>query len=148
MNDIITRPKYDAINSNPDVILCDDLVYENDKYIIRVYTGYISDGGSIPRFSWSILGVTSYDPRCLYAFFVHDFLYQSELLTRKQADDILAEILAIPPSCNAVQRWLIWSHVRAYGWMTYMNHSKETVSEGRKMGEVITKRPLTKAVLI
>lgn len=146
MNILHTHPGYSP--SPPcEVTLCDDLAYENSDFIVRVYRGYRCDGGSIPRVSWSLLGITPYDPRCVYAFFLHDFLYQSELLTRKQADYILAEVLAIPPCCNAVQRWLIWSHVRAYGWIVWRNHTPTTVMEGRKFGEVVKKNKLNKTVI-
>jgi len=147
MTTIHTRPGFDAINSHPDVILKGDLVYENDKYIIRVCGGFITDGGSIPRISWTLLGITPYDPRCVYAFFLHDFLYQSELVSRIAADEILDEVLQIPPSCNSVQRFLIWSHVRLYGWLVWKRHTPETIEQGRKMGTVTRKAKLYRSIL-
>lgn len=141
MKKLITKPGYKPVTGN-EVVLEDDLAYENNDYIIRVYKGFRTDGGSIPRISWSLLGITPYDPRCVYAFFLHDFLYQSELLSRKHADAILDEVLKIPPCCNAIQRWLIWSHVRLYGWMVWKGHSKQSITEARKFGEVVYKGKL------
>jgi len=138
---ILSKPAYMPIGRNT-VILCDDLVFENEKYFIRVKKNFITDGGSLPRLSWSLLGITPFDPRCVYAFFLHDFLYQSESLARAENDTILSEALKIPPSCNAFQNWLIWSHVRAYGWMVYKSHTPATIEQGRKAGEIATKKKL------
>jgi len=124
------------------VILDGDLIFENDKYFIKVKKSFITDGGSLPRISWSIIGITPFDPRCRYAFFLHDFLYQSESLTRAENDTILSEALKIPPSCSSFQNWLIWSHVRAYGWMAYKSHTPATIEQGRKAGEIVTKKKL------
>ena len=140
MTELKTRPAF--LPAPPyDLELNDDLVYENDRYIIRVYKGYKSSG-SIPRFCWSWLGVTPTDPRCVYAFCVHDFLYQSELTDRTTADNILYEILCIPPRCNLVQRRLIYRAVRTFGWLAYRSHTAQSIEEGRKFGEVHEKKKL------
>lgn len=138
-----------AFTPNPpmEVTLKDDLVYENDKYIIRVHAGYRCDGGSIPRAVWTLLGVTPFDPRCVYAFFIHDFLYQSELLGRSINDALLYEVLCIEPRCNFVQRRLILRAVRCFGWMAYRDHTQESIEEGRKFGEVVEKKKLLKTVI-
>ena len=143
---ILTRPGYAPIGEST-VILNGDLIFENDNFKIIVCKNFITDGGSLPRLSWTILGITPFSPSCVYSFFLHDFLYCSELLTRKQADDILYECLAIAPACNLAQRWLIWSHVRAYGWMVWASHTAETIEQGRKFGEVVIKVKLNKSVL-
>lgn len=130
-----------------DVELDSDLQYENDNYIIRVYGGFVSDGGSLPRLSWSLLGITPYSPSCVLAFFVHDFLYSSQLLNRKISDNLLYEVLGIPPKCNAVQRWLIWFHVRLYGWLAWERKTRRNITESRNFGEVVRKSKLNRAVL-
>jgi hypothetical protein len=146
MNKLLTHPGFDP--APPwEVTLTGDLIYENDSYIITVKKDYRSDGGSLPRISWTLLGVTPTDSRCIYAFFLHDFLYQSESLTRQQADTILDEVLAIPPCCNSVQRWLIWSHVRAYGWLVWNKHTSESIEEGKKWGKVEEKKKLLSTVI-
>lgn len=143
---ILTRPGYAPIGDST-VILQDTLIFKNDLFTIKVYKNFITDGGSLPRLSWTLLGITPFSPSCVYSFFLHDFLYCSALLTRKQADDILYECLAITPACNLAQRWLIWSHVRAYGWIVWRNHTDETVAQGCEFGEVIIKAKLNKSVI-
>jgi len=135
---LITRPPYEALPPR-QVKLHDILIYENDKFRIEVFKDYRSDGGSLPRFSWSLLGITPFDPRCIYAFILHDFLYQTHLLQRKEADGILNDVLAIPPACNALQRWLIYVHVRLWGWIPYWLKTQEITESGCKFGKVIIK---------
>jgi len=149
MNELKTRPAFLPSSEIEDPFfeqLDGDLEYESDKYIIRVYKGYKSSG-SIPRWCWSILGVTPNDPRCKYAFCVHDFLYQSESLPRKVNDLILYDILCIEPRCNLVQRNAILRAVQCFGWWTYRSHTKDSIKEGKKFGEVKEKKKLSTAVL-
>ena len=134
MNQLLSHPSF--FPEGRLVHLGGVLIYANDKYYIEINKGYRSDGGSLPRISWSILGITPTDGRCLYAFIVHDFLYQTHLIARSEADAILNEILAIPPRCNKVQRWLIYEHVRAYGWIPYWSKDDETINAGLKMGRL------------
>jgi len=140
------KPSYIPITRR-EVILQGDLVYEDTSYIVRVYDGYKTDGGSLPRLSWTFLGITPFSPSCVFAFFLHDFLYQSQLLTRRTSDGLLYTVLSIPPRCNFVQRWLIWSHVRLYGWIPWRNKTPRTITEGRKFGEVIRKRHLHRSAI-
>jgi hypothetical protein len=139
------RPKE---GSDTDISLDGDLVYENDYYIIILYKGFCSDGMSIPALIWSIIQLSPFDVRCAYGSFVHDFLYSSQLLDRAIADEILDEILQIKPRPNWTQRWLVWTHLRMYGWVAWNGKTEEQIAEARKMGEVIYKQRLTKAVLI
>jgi hypothetical protein len=131
-----------------EVILDGDLVYEDDDYIIRVYCGFASDGGSIPQIVWTLLGISPFDPRCVYGFFIHDALYGSHLLSRAISDGILDKVLGIPPCCNAFQRWLIWSRLRLYGWIAYNGKTGKQIEECKKFVEVVEKKKLKSTVLI
>ena len=69
--------------------------YVSSKGIITVPTGFRTDGASIPRVFWSILG-----PHGSYfgAAIVHDFLYSKAsnhhwLMTRADADKIFLEAM-------------------------------------------------------
>lgn len=131
-----------------NVQLTEDSEYEDDDFWIKIYAGYDgSDGGSLPRFSWSILGVTPTDPRCINAFLNHDFVFQSHLLKFLECNLVLSRILAIPPSCEPIQQDLINWHVWAYGGIPYYTKSNKTISETRKWGEVRRKNKLTGTVI-
>lgn len=135
------------LHGGDDVILTSDLQYESDDYIIRVYAGFVSDGGSLPRISWTLLGIFPYSPECVLSFFLHDFLYSSQLLTRCQSDGLLYEVLQIPPACSKLQSWLIWAHVRLYGWMAWHRRHPETIHKARNFGEITRKRTLAPMVI-
>ena len=130
-----------------EVVLDGDLVFETDDFIIRIYAGFASDGGSLPRITWTLLGIAPFDVRCVYGFFVHDFLYRSQLLSQKIADDTLYNILSIPPSPNAVQRYLIWSNLRLWGWQAYNAKTPAEIKEACKFGEITRKRTLAPMVI-
>lgn len=120
-----------------NVQLTQDSEYEDDEFYIRIYAGWDgSDGGSLPRLSWTLLGVTPMDPRCTNGFLNHDFAFQSHLLTFCESNRVLARILAIPPACRPIQQDLINWHVSMYGWIPYYCKSRKTIRETRKWGEV------------
>lgn len=145
-----THPSYRPSLGDPrNVCLTENLIYEDDDYIIEIFAGYSgSDGGSLPRLSWSLLGITPTDGRCIYGFLIHDFLFQTHYLSYLESNKVLARILAIHPSCEDIQQDLINWHVWAYGWIPYLLKSRRTISKTRKFGKVTRKRHLSPAVLI
>lgn len=66
--------------------------YSSSHGVIEVPEGFVTDGASIPRIFWSILGpFGSY----LKAAVIHDYLYSANntTFTRKQADLIFKEAM-------------------------------------------------------
>lgn len=71
-NDII---KYPIISSSDlECYITDIRSSEIKQYVFKIDKGTKSDGATIPRFVWSILGITPTDPRVIEAAFVHDEL--------------------------------------------------------------------------
>ena len=69
-------------------------VYVDEYYgVIDVPAGFIFDGASIPRFAWSVLGVTPYDPKVIAAAVVHDWMYNAKVKSKKDADAIFYYIM-------------------------------------------------------
>lgn len=52
---------------------------------VTIYTGFIFDGASIPRFFWRVIG-SPFSPEFQKAALIHDYLYRTQILTRKAAD--------------------------------------------------------------
>jgi hypothetical protein len=92
--------------------------------IITVPAGFKTDLASIPRVLWNVLPpVGSYDAAAV----VHDYLYQHNGVTRRQADDILHEAMGVLGVSSAV-REAIYLGVRLGGWVTWRRYrSKEQV---------------------
>lgn len=88
------------------------------KMPIRVPMGFISDGASIPRFAWSIVGHPMQGPSMRPAV-VHDWLCvnATSYMQRKLADTILLALLAERHNSLA-KRWAMYIAVRLYAvWL-------------------------------
>ncbi len=115
------------------------LVYEDDKYLIKILPDFISDGMSIPRLVFTLTGLTPFNPKCIYGAFIHDSIYQSHLLTQKQADIILDKILQIKPSPNYVQRQLVYYSLRAFGHIAYKSKSSYQIGKAKQYVNITIK---------
>ena len=83
--------------------------------------GYISDGSSIPKIFWSLIG--SPMGESAQSGFLHDFLYTKQgnvqtligfPISRKRCDDIFLESMKVL-KINFFKRRLIWLAVRIFG---------------------------------
>lgn len=54
---------------------------------------------------------------------VHDWLYRTGFLTRRYADQIFYDLI-IREGYSAFKAWLMWSGVRAGGWVTWRKYRK------------------------
>ena len=76
--------------------------------------GYESSGYSCPRFLWGLLS-PAIDPNSLLASIIHDWIFDTHVLTRAQADRYFRMKLIE----NGFPRWKAWLSyigVRAFGW--------------------------------
>lgn len=84
--------------------------------------GFITDLASIPRAARSAFDINgiSRQPAVL-----HDFLYSTQPVTRKQADDFFLEALR---SCGASKwdQYGLYSGVRVGGWVAWNGHKDDT----------------------
>ncbi len=111
--------------------LLENLTVELDEYIFCLKAGFVSDGASVPQIFWS-LGMDAWSYHTLEGALIHDALYSSEMVSRKEADDIFYRILrkdgnSIPKS------FLYWLGVRLFGWYTYLKHTKRSVNKAKKL---------------
>jgi len=94
-----------------------------------VEPGFESDGMSVPRFLWPLVG--PYEPKSFPAALCHDALYSAELVSRKVADDEFRRILLgfgmrewLATSCYNAVRWL--------GWIVWRKHTPESIAAERR----------------
>lgn len=96
---------------------------------VHIKAGFLSDGASIPRLLWPLVG-PKYAPRTFPAAFVHDALYVSEIVPRARAD---REFFTLLRRCGV--GWLkarpYYLAVRSFGWMVWLGHSKQSIDEAR-----------------
>lgn len=100
------------------ILLCDfgyEVGQEGSNDVINVPIGFHTDFASIPRIFWIFL------PRWgKYgnAAVIHDYLYWEQSRSRKEADDILLESMAVQ-EVGLIKRYLIYWAVRLWGWWSW-----------------------------
>ena len=89
--------------------------HEGSDDIIVVPVGFITDFASVPRPFWAVIPRWGKHGN---AAVVHDFLYQEQRRTRREADDIFLEgmtVLNVRKSTRLVMYWA----VRLFGWFAW-----------------------------
>jgi len=79
--------------SNKEVRLVHPIVYtgtHNNQFLSFVVPDKFFASGSIPSFAWAIT-THPLDTKALLQYFLHDYLYVSELYSRKTADILLKD---------------------------------------------------------
>mgnify|MGYP001572622585 CR=1 FL=1 len=92
----------------------------SDNDLIIVPSSTQTDLASIPRFFWIIYPV---DGRWTYAAIPHDYLYHTQVRTRKEADYIFLEALK-EIGVGFFTRRIFYSAVRVFGWMPWNAQTK------------------------
>jgi hypothetical protein len=116
-----------------------DLKYYNEKYYIldsiieaqtnkytnydiKVLPGLWTDGASIPKPLWCFIG-SPLTGRYVRAAIVHDALYSAQIISRKECDYILLELM----EQDKVPKWkrlAMFYAVRLFGWTHWNKRSK------------------------
>jgi hypothetical protein len=90
-----------------------------------VGVGFQTDMATIPRFARSFFPLFGSYQR---AAVLHDYLYQSHITTRAQADYAFREVMR-QAGTGEITRWSMWLAVRAFGWRYWSaSHSKKVKS--------------------
>jgi hypothetical protein len=84
--------------------------------------GLVVNGASIPRFFWRIIGPPLTG---LYreASIIHDWHYQSQLISRAKADLIFLEGMKAA-GVSLVKRQAMHKALRSFGWIAWNNNQK------------------------
>lgn len=93
--------------------------------IIIVHIGYVSDGASIPRIFWRVVGHPF--GKYLPAAVVHDALYETEMLDRKEADQCFRDLIKALP-VSTWRRALMYRAVRLGGGARWNKHTPESIA--------------------
>lgn len=76
--------------------------------------GYESDGMSVPRFFWRWVGARV-GGRTLAPSIVHDYLYETKIMARSEADEWYRRALVANGYPREKAR-AVWLGLRAFGW--------------------------------
>ena len=101
----------------------DNFLYESKHGRLKVAGGFRTDGASIPRIFWRVIGCplrARYTPAAI----LHDALYQAGYLTREESDKVLLEAMG---ECDVhpLRAYAIYLAVRAGGWLPWRKHRNE-----------------------
>jgi len=95
--------------------LVEPLVYHGMKDVVIIPADFITDFGSVPSgLRWL---VPAYG-RGKKAYVLHDWLYKTQELVRKDADGIMRRVLR-ELGMSRVRRWSAWAGVRIGGWLPW-----------------------------
>lgn len=107
-------------SGNDRKILLRDFYWDDPLLgMIKVPKGFIFDGASIPSWAWSILKIHPFSDEIVKAGIVHDFLYRTRVVDRKDADDVLHRILRYEDKLSSCKIFLIYNAVRVAGLEYY-----------------------------
>ncbi len=106
--------------------------YENSTQRIKIPAGYLTDGISIPRFCWVIVG-HPLSGEAVQASVIHDFLYQYGLYDQKRSDDIFLEALIVL-KVPVWKRQVMFRALRFFGWIAW-NQARKNDKKNIEMAE-------------
>lgn len=112
-------PRGDIWTLTEDLVAC----WKGTRIVVR--SGYPTDGASIPRLAWGIIG----HPWDYYlpAAIVHDALYGSEIWSRQQADECFHDLMTVL-SVRTIRLHAMYYAVRMGGAFTWWSHTDESIA--------------------
>ena len=112
-------------------VLTADFVWETPWSVdIIVKAGYVTDGASIPRLFWRLIG-GPLAGRYLPAALVHDVLYDSEIVPRAIADRVFRAAMK-ELGVSSWRRNLMYAAVRLGGWRAWQRHTPDSTLWARQ----------------
>jgi len=109
------------------------LTYENDEISVTVNDGFITDGASTPRFLWRVIG-SPFTGLYTGAAVIHDSLYGSHLLSKKDTDNLFLEMMEVE-GVSCWKRNAMYYAVKWFGASSW-DKKKEVIKRNRKYVEV------------
>lgn len=97
--------------------------YYTEEYKITIPEGFVCDGASIPRAFWWLIG-SPFTGRYRNAAFLHDYLYYTQMYSRKKADRIFLEAMKIL-RVFWLRRRAMWLAVRIGGYWPWNKRRDE-----------------------
>jgi hypothetical protein len=110
--------------------LQDNFSYENDSIQVTIKSNFITDGASIPKMFWSIVG-NPLENYLLKPAIIHDGLYTIMQLPRAKCDKLLKEMLLFNDTYK-LKANLIYYTVRLFGG----SHWKKDTTDKMKFVEI------------
>ena len=121
--------------NDPWVVTQDWLTPMIDGICVKISAGMTTDGATIPRIAWRLVGHPLQVP-LLGPALGHDALYAAELVSREEADRWFLEAMK-KAGINWVKRNTIWSAVRIGGWAVWNKHTARSIAKARRYASLL-----------
>lgn len=99
--------------------------------LLYIDQGFTTDGASIPRVAWGLVG-HPFDERYIRAALLHDALYAAEIMARRDADEEFRAALE-RDGVGLVRRNLFFFSVRCGGSAVWARHRRGLVEAARRV---------------
>lgn len=111
------------------MILTDSLTAYWEGKRIAVLPGYVTDGASIPRVAWRVVG----NPweEYLPAAIIHDILYETEIFDRRDADRCFIDLMEWL-EIGWARRSIMYRAVRMGGGFTWRKHTEDSKAYAKR----------------
>jgi len=106
-------------------VLTEPLHFKMLDLEFTIKAGFLYDGASIPRAFWVTTG-SSFYPKYRMAACIHDFLYRTGIVSRKEADKIFYLLLKSRKDISRYTAWVLYRGVRAGGWNAWRKYRKRS----------------------
>jgi hypothetical protein len=122
-------------DKNPWIVTQDWITPIIDGICVHIKAGMRTDGASIPRIAWRLIGHPFQVP-LLGPALGHDALYAAELVSQEEADRWFLEAMR-KAGIGWIKRNTIWVAVRAGGWLVWRQHTSRSIYEARKYASLL-----------
>ena len=105
------------------------LSFENEKYKVTIKSGLMTDGASIPKIFWSIIGCPL-NGKYVGSALIHDGLYASHILSKEESDLLFLDMM----KDNGVAKWrrkLMYYAVKYFGKSSYYGKTEKIITEAQ-----------------
>lgn len=144
---VVTAPNLPALFPCPDKtenwsLDCNWLSPLVNGKAVYIKRGFITDGASIPRIAWRVIG-HPFSKDLLPHALPHDGLYAAELFpTHAECDAWMQASMALaadnyPLSVSWLKRNAVWSAVRTCGGLVWRKHTAQTVYKARQYCKLV-----------
>lgn len=137
----MTPPDANAIGSERELwtLDCNYLGPLIDGKATLILRGFKTDGISIPRVAWSVIGNPFSMPMLAYAL-PHDGEYAAELVPQKEADGRFLQGMSEDGRIGWVKRNAVWTAVRSFGWSVWRKHDEASIAESRNYCRLVDEK--------
>lgn len=113
------------------------LSFENDTFKVTIKDGLLTDGASIPKIFWSIIGCPL-NGKYVGSALIHDGLYGSHKLSKQMSDKLFLDMMK-HNGVGKIRRTLMYLAVKFGGSSAYKDKTPEYIEETSKYVDVIIK---------